>query len=89
VDDFIEVRFNGVVGMKVKTVYGPLTIAAADSTQADEILKFFGIRESQFPRIHCVALESKSGDGIVACQVVAEGLHELFADHLFETGQLQ
>ncbi|MGW1917774.1 hypothetical protein ACWCQS_45825 [Streptomyces sp. NPDC002076] len=65
--DFIEVTFYGVLGMKLKTVYRPLTIGMADPAQFEEMLKFSGIGESHSQRVHCLALRSDSGDGLVAC----------------------
>ncbi|MEU7432824.1 hypothetical protein AB0B07_18670 [Streptomyces sioyaensis] len=65
--DFIEVTFYGVVGMRLKTVYRPLTIALAEPAETDEMLKFSEVRESQSSRVHCLALKSESGDGLVAC----------------------
>ncbi len=65
--DFIEVTFYGVVGMRLKTVYRPLSIALAGPADTEEMLKFSEVRESQTSRVHCLALKSDSGDGLVAC----------------------
>ncbi|WP_162624727.1 hypothetical protein [Streptomyces cadmiisoli] len=65
--EFIEVTFYGVIGMKLKTVYQPLTIAIAEPVQVEEMLKFSGVRESHASRVRCLALKSDSGDGLVAC----------------------
>ncbi|MGW7251882.1 hypothetical protein [Streptomyces decoyicus] len=65
--DFIEVTFYGVVGMRLKTVYRPLSIALAEPAEAEEMLRFSEVRESQSSRVHCLALKSDSGDGLVVC----------------------
>ncbi|MFD9210343.1 hypothetical protein ACFVZM_29180 [Streptomyces sioyaensis] len=65
--DFIEVTFYGVVGMRLKTVYRPLSITLAEPAETDEMLKFSEVRESQASRVRCLALKSDSGNGLVAC----------------------
>ena len=67
VREFIEVTFYGVIGMKLKTVYQPLTINIAEPAQVEEMLKFSGVRESHASRARCLALKSDNGDGLVAC----------------------
>ncbi|WP_285751748.1 hypothetical protein [Lentzea sp. NBRC 105346] len=73
--DFIEVTFYGVIGMKLKTVYQPLTIAIAEPAQVEEMMKFSGVRESQASRVRCLALKSDGGDGLVACLSYSIWLH--------------
>ncbi|MFG2496195.1 hypothetical protein ACGFSD_34860 [Streptomyces caniferus] len=53
--------------MRLKTVYRPLSITLAEPAEAEEMLKFSEVRESQSSRVHCLALKSDSGDGLVAC----------------------
>lgn len=67
VHDFIEVTFYGVVGLRLKTVYRPLSIAHAEPAETDAMLKFAEVRASQSSRVRCLALKSDSGDGLVAC----------------------
>jgi hypothetical protein len=65
--DVIEVIFEGVVGMQLKTIYEPLTIAIADPSQTEEILRFSAVQESHYSRLRCISLQSDSGDGLIAC----------------------
>ncbi|MGW7445858.1 hypothetical protein [Kitasatospora sp. NPDC054795] len=65
--DFIEMTFYGVVGMKLRSVYRPLTLASAEPAQIEEILGISEVRESQSSRVRCLALKSGGIDGLVAC----------------------
>jgi hypothetical protein len=73
--EFVEVTFFGVLGMKLKTVYHPLTLANADPAQVDEILRFSGVGVPATSRIYCLALKADSGDGLVACLSYSIWLH--------------
>jgi hypothetical protein len=66
-DDLIEVTFYGVVGMKLKTVYQPLTIAVAEPWQSEDMLRFANLEQSGTSRVRCVALRSEGDDGLVSC----------------------
>lgn len=65
--EFIEVTFYGVIGMKLNTVYQPLTIVIAEPEQVEEMFKFSGVRESHASRVRCLAPKADSGDGLVTC----------------------
>ncbi|MGW5675109.1 hypothetical protein ACWEV4_08485 [Streptomyces sp. NPDC003860] len=80
--DFIEVTFHGVLGMKLKTVYQPLTVALAEPAQAEEILRFSDVREAQYSLIRCLALKSDSGDGLVACLGYSIWSHPKGSEHV-------
>ncbi|WP_373304351.1 hypothetical protein [Streptomyces anandii] len=79
--EFIEVTFYGVIGMKLKTVYRPLTISHADPARAEEILRFSDVKESHSRHVHCLALRSDSGDGFVACLSYTIWSHKGDSDH--------
>ncbi|MFI7064659.1 hypothetical protein ACIBL3_26950 [Kribbella sp. NPDC050124] len=79
--EFIEVTFYGVVGMKLKTVYQPLTISIAEPVQVEEMLKFSDVQESNSSRVRCLALKSDSGDGLVACLSYSIWSHPRSSDY--------
>ncbi|MEU2495684.1 hypothetical protein [Streptomyces sp. NPDC007883] len=80
VSDVVEVSFYGVVGMKLKTVYRPLTLAFAEPAQVEEMLRFSDVKESHSSRVHCLALKSDNGDGWVACLSYSVWSHPRDAD---------
>ncbi|MEU6707501.1 hypothetical protein [Streptomyces wuyuanensis] len=80
VPDVVEVSFYGVVGMKLKTVYRPLTLGLAEPAQAEEMLRFSDVEESRSSRVHCLALKSDNGDGWVACLSYSIWSHPRDAD---------
>ncbi|GAA5079425.1 hypothetical protein [Nocardia iowensis] len=65
--DFIVLKFHNVIAMKLKTHYDPLTLAIADESQAEDILRFADLPESDWNRVKCLALKSDGEDSLVAC----------------------
>jgi hypothetical protein len=65
--DLIEATFYGVISLKLRTVYDPLTIAVAEPWQADELLRLANVKESRAARVRCLALRSEGDDGLVSC----------------------
>jgi hypothetical protein len=65
--DVIEITFYGVVGMKIATVYSPLKIAVAETSQIEEMARLAGLKGSQSSRVKYLAMKSSGEDGLVAC----------------------
>lgn len=65
-DDIIEIKFIGVVGMKLKTMYEMLHISHASGPQREEILAFVGVPEAHAPKVQCLTL-NPDDDSFVAC----------------------
>lgn len=65
---FIEVTFDGVLGMRLKTSYSSLTIATAEPARAEEMLRFCGLAEHRPASwLHCLVLGADGEDGFVVC----------------------
>ncbi|MDQ7807417.1 hypothetical protein Q5425_27080 [Amycolatopsis sp. A133] len=66
-DDFIQITFYGVLGLKLKTVYPRLEIAHAYGDQVREILEVAGLDVERAPEIVALVLRSSGSDGLVGC----------------------
>ncbi|MBE1497360.1 hypothetical protein H4696_004460 [Amycolatopsis lexingtonensis] len=66
-DDFIQITFYGVLGVKLKTVYPRLELARAQDDQVREILEVAGLGLERAPDVIALALKSSGPDGLVAC----------------------
>lgn len=63
----IEIRFHGVVAVKLKSVYEPLTLADATPSQRDEILTFADLGAQHYRRVRCLILSAHDGESFIAC----------------------
>ncbi|MFI6047216.1 hypothetical protein ACIA8C_36745 [Nocardia sp. NPDC051321] len=73
--DYIEVTFQGVVGMKLVTNYEPLTIDIAGSAQIEEMTQFSGLRKPPRTVYRCYVLKSDRDEGLVMCLGVYAFVH--------------
>ncbi|WP_405161780.1 hypothetical protein OG203_36515 [Nocardia sp. NBC_01499] len=73
-DDFIEIWFTGVLGMKLKTVYERLHIFVADGPRAADILEFADVPERHAAKMWCLALNSDD-DSFVVCRGISVWSH--------------
>ena len=67
INECVEIRFYGVVSMKLKSVYSRLELLLATPSESNHILHFSGVADSQTSRVHCIILGDDKRESFVAC----------------------